>query len=143
MLTATKRTLTAVAVIAAVSAPSVAYARFELNPPPATATSGQAQSSISPSALLNHPLTAYSTHPVRVVAGVPRCPLRGPCVSPASVQGKSAGVHSARTAVASSPQGFQWGDAAIGAAGMLVLLSAGGAAAIAGRRQPHRAAAAR
>ncbi len=140
MLTATKRTLTAVAVIAAASAPSAASARFELNPPPAAAAGGQAQSSISPSVLLNHPLAASSIHRVRVT-GVPHCPLRGPCISPTSVQGQGADVHSVRTTEASSAEAFQWGDAGIGAAGMLGLLSASGAAAIASRRRRPRATA--
>jgi hypothetical protein len=84
-------------------------------------------------------LTASSVYRARV-AGVVHCPPRaGRCVSPASVPADTTGVHSARSPVAGSPDGFQWGDAGIGAAGMLLLLSAGGAATIAGRRQHHRA----
>ncbi len=50
MFTVTKRTLTAVAVIAAASAPSTAYARFELSPTPSPAWSEPAQTAATQSA---------------------------------------------------------------------------------------------
>ena len=104
------------------------------------------------------------------VAGIPRCPVRGPCISldstltqgltygekeaaalgydrgavapttVTSADGSSTGGHSPRPTVAAShEEGFQWGDAGIGAAGMLLLLSVGGAATIARRRPNHPA----
>jgi hypothetical protein len=39
---------------------------------------------------------------------------------------------------ATSPQGFQWSDAGIGAAGMVVLLGAGAGVATVMRRRTHR-----
>ena len=100
------------------------------------------------------------------VAGVPRCPVRGPCISPDSTlprglsaeeaaalgyrggpvatttgsptDGSSASGHSPRLRAASSGETFGWGDAGIGAAGMLLLVSAGVGVAVTARRQRHR-----
>jgi hypothetical protein len=92
MLKATKRTLAAAVVIAAASAPSAAYARFNLAPAP-PGTSHPAERTITPS--------------------TPKAEV-------------------------SSPGGFQWGDAGLGAAGTLVLLGTGaGSAAVVSRRRAH------
>jgi hypothetical protein len=94
MLKVTKRLLAAGVVIAAASAPSAAYARFNLNPPVAPA----------------------ATHPAR------------PAVRPSTPR-----------ATASASQGFQWDDAGIGAAGIVVLIGTGtGAAAVIARRHEHQ-----
>jgi hypothetical protein len=150
MFKVTKRTLTAAAAIAAASAPSAAYARFDVNPPPAGAGSGQTQSPTGPSvqpnpdeSVLGHahaPSAASPGHNARVASAVNCPPRAGRCISPASVPAHTTSVHSARPTVAASPEGFQWGDAGIGAAGMFLVLSAGGAAAIVGRRQRHSTA---
>jgi hypothetical protein len=93
MLKSIKRLLIVATVILAVSAPSVAYARFfEYGSPAGTSTDGQPQ------------------------------PL---------------GVSSVPRVTASSSQGFQWGDAGIGAAGALVLVGAG--AGVARRRRTQQA----
>lgn len=133
MFKAAKRTLTAAAVIAAATAPSAATAataRSELNPSPRGVA-------IVLGHTANPQASAYPGHRARV-ASVPRCPRVGPCISPYSIATHSSGGHSAHPTAASSQQAFQWGDAGIGAAGMLLLLSAGGAVAIATRRQRHR-----
>jgi len=101
------------------------------------------------------------------VAGVPRCPVRGPCIPPVSLaaqglrleaeaaalahhrspvasttgsptDGSSTTGHSPRVSAASSGETFEWGDAGIGAAGMLLLVSAGVGVAVTTRRQRHR-----
>jgi hypothetical protein len=73
------------------------------------------------------------------IAAVSPCPRVGRCVSPTSGRAHDASVDSVRLTSASS-QGFRWDDAGIGAAGMLVLLSAGGMAAIVSRRGSNHAA---
>lgn len=58
---------------------------------------------------------------------------------PASVPAKAAVIASVSRATASSSQGFQWGDAGIGAASIVVLLSVGvGAASVLRHRRVHR-----
>jgi hypothetical protein len=94
MLKVTKRLLAGAVVIAAVSAPSAASARFNLDPPVAPA----------------------ATQPAR------------PAVTPPAPR-----------AEASSPQGFRWDDAGVGAAGIVVLIGTGaGAAAVIARRHEHQ-----
>lgn len=44
----------------------------------------------------------------------------------------------AHHAVATSSQSFQWGDAGVGAGGLLVLIGVGAGAAVAYRRRAHR-----
>ncbi len=87
-----KRSLTAATVVLAASAPSVAYARFNLDPPGPSVPGGQAPTAIVPSA---------------------------------------------QRTDASSPQRFQWDDAGIGAAGVLVLVGVGSGAVVARRRRMH------
>ena len=101
------------------------------------------------------------------VALVRRCPGRGPCISnldnirtqglsqggaaalvyrggpPASTIGSPTDVsrasgHSPRRTPSSTGETFGWGDAGIGAAGMLLLITAGMAVAVTIRRQRHR-----
>lgn len=91
MFNAIKRLVGLAAVITVMSAPSVAYARLELNPTP-PASSGAAPSTNQPSA--------------------------------------------ARPS-ASASQGFRWGDAGIGAVGMLALVGAAGATSLVARRHAH------
>jgi hypothetical protein len=56
-----------------------------------------------------------------------------------SGQAQASIVPSAFRATASSSQGFQWGDAGVGAAGVVVLLGAGaGAAGVLRQRRVHR-----
>jgi hypothetical protein len=55
--------------------------------------------------------------------------------------GSSPSGHSPGSTAASSGETFGWGDAGIGAAGMLLLISAGVGVAIMTRRQRHRVAA--
>lgn len=61
-----------------------------------------------------------------------RFDLNPPAPSGASVPVQAPSV---ARATASSPQGFQWGDAGIGAAGMIVLLGTGAAASGTVRRR--------
>ncbi len=66
-------------------------------------------------------------------------PGQPPVVTPASVTAHRALSHSVGTTATASSTSFHWGDAGIGAAGMLLLLSAGGSAVIISRRQHRRA----
>jgi hypothetical protein len=69
------------------------------------------------------------------VVGVGICARRaGRCLHPADTSDARPTL-----ATATSQDGFQWDDAGLGAAGMLLLLSAGGAAMTVGRRPHHRA----
>jgi hypothetical protein len=64
--------------------------------------------------------------------------VQDPPVPPAvSGQVQSAIVAFGQHATASSPEGFQWDDAGIGAAGMLVLAGVGSGAVVARRRRVH------
>jgi hypothetical protein len=90
MLKPVKRLVTVVALLLAASAPSIAYARLEFNPPRPPTTGGPVPVSAAPSV---------------------------------------------QRATASFPQGFQWGDAGIGAAGVLVLLSLTSGVLLARRRR--------
>jgi hypothetical protein len=106
-----------------------------------------------------------SGHHVRV-APVQRCSMRGPCTSPGSTpaqglseqraaalghrggsvassigsrtDGSSTSGHSSGPNAAASDGTFQWGDAGIGAAGMLLLVSAAVGLSVTTRRQRHR-----
>lgn len=64
-------------------------------------------------------------------------PAQDPGPSTSSGQAQSAIVPSVQRTTASSPQGFQWDDAGIGAAGVLVLLGLGSGATIARRHRVH------
>jgi hypothetical protein len=94
MLTFIKRALAAAIVIAAVAAPTAAYARVN-----ETQVGG---------------------------AGVPVAPPY------------TAGAPAADQPAATSSSGFQWGDAGIGAASLLVLISVGSGAAVGYRRRTQR-----
>lgn len=100
------------------------------------------------------------------VASVPHCPGRGPCISldniltqgpsqkeaaalgyrdgpPASTIGSPTYVSRAsgdspRRTASSAGEAFGWGDAGIGAAGMLLVITAGVGVAVTIRRQRHR-----
>ncbi len=74
------------------------------------------------------PSTAYAR--LNLENGSPPPP---PAVNWQAVQ--NATRPSARPAATASPQGFQWDDAGIGAAGALVLLGVGSGAAVALRRR--------
>ena len=94
MFKLTNRIATAATVVLAASAPSAAYARFNLDPP-ATAP-------------------VVSSQPIH-----------------------NAAPPSARKALASSSQGFQWDDAGIGAAGALMLVSIGSGTMYVRRRRTY------
>jgi hypothetical protein len=94
MFKLTKRIVTAATVTVAASAPSVAYARLNLDPP-TTAPAASSQ-------------TVHNAAPP-----------------------------SAGKASPSSSQGFQWDDAGIGAASVLMLVSVGSGAMIVRRRRTH------
>lgn len=117
MFKVTKRTLTAAAVITAASAPSTAYGRVDLNPTqPQQAPPTQSQQA---------QLQSYRQAIANQLA--PNGTLAGP------VQAQSAGPTGA------SSQRFQWDDAGIGAAAMLVLLGVGAGSAVAiSRRRAHQ-----
>jgi predicted dienelactone hydrolase len=87
-----KQFVAAAAVIFAVSAPSAALARINLNQPPSFTPSAQIQAPVVPS-------VAHAT--------------------------------------ASSPDGFRWADAMLGAAGMIVLIGVGCGVVVALRRRAH------
>ncbi len=91
MFNTIKRLVGLAAVISVTSAPSVAWARLELNPAP------PASNGAAPSA--NHTSAAQPQ--------------------------------------ASTSQGFRWGDAGIGAVGMLALVGAAGATSLVARRHAH------
>jgi hypothetical protein len=81
--------------VLAMAAPSVAFARLNLNAPPAPAASHQVQAPV---------------------------------------------VSATQATTASSPQGFRWDDAAIGAAGVLVMASVGLGAVLVRRRHTQQPA---
>ena len=122
MFTLTKRTLSAAAVIAALSAPSTASAMINGDP------GGDAASSAQQTQLQSY------QHTVAKSFGPTAGGLAGP-----AVQAHSAGVNSARPAAVSSPEGFQWDDAGIGAAGIVALLGLGAGSVMAiTRRRTHQ-----
>jgi hypothetical protein len=84
-----KRSLAAATAVFLISAPATAFARFNLDPSPAS------------------------------VDSVVQAPLPQP------------------TATMSAAQGFQWDDAGVGAAGVLVLVGLGSGAVLARRRRPR------
>lgn len=162
MFKATKRTLTALALLAAASSPSAAYASFDQHPPASStraATHPRASPVFKPCSGLCTGLgygslrgdswqeiekvvaLSQTTSPSAPgpAAGVARCiPIpRGVCLPSASVQAHAANVVFVRPA---APSSHQWHDAAIVALGMLLLLGAC-TAAIFTRRRHHRATA--
>jgi hypothetical protein len=153
MFKATKRTLSAVAVIAAVSSPAAAYARIEGGPNPLSRSSTRAttrpgtSSTASLRQLEQAQLGSYRQAVAKLIANTPGG-LSGPVAassssvsqnrssSAASVRSTHPSASSVSSAGSSSQEGFQWGDAGIGAAGMLLLVSAG-AATVSRRRSSH------
>jgi hypothetical protein len=140
MFKATKRTLTAGAVIAAALAPSTAYARFDLNPPRAATASVQTQTSISPLVL------AAESPTLRRDANLGPRENANPITAAAAIKKQAEQIAAAEAAPAgragqTSVTAFQWGDAGIGAAAMFLLLGAVGLFAIASRRWHHGATA--
>jgi hypothetical protein len=130
MFTPSKRTLSAVALIAALSAPSTASAMINRDPGGAPAPSRQpAPPPPYPPAIAQYQQAiAKSLEPTAGgLAGL---------TAPA----RTAPNNSVRRTSASSPEGFRWDDAGIGAAGALALIGIGsGAAGAARRRRVHQA----
>jgi hypothetical protein len=122
MFKSIKRVLIAAVTIVAVSAPSVAYARFfEYGPPAGSSTSGQVQPAIAR-------LTAAKLRQLdQFQASVAQ--------RFASEGGSPTGASTVRATGSSSRAGFQWGDAGIGAAGVLALLCVGAGATLVIRRR--------
>lgn len=115
MFTLTKRTLTVMSVVAAASAPSTAIARV-VDDNPAQPQQSQLES-----------LQQAVTRSFGPTSGS----LAGPVQAPSD--------HSLRATGTSPQEGFQWDDAGLGAAGMLVLLGTGaGSAILIGRRRAHQ-----
>jgi hypothetical protein len=134
MFNTAKRTLTAAVVIAAVSTPSAASARVGVPASPQGGTTGVG---------ICHRHAGRCTSPPSVqtgTTGVGICHRHaGRCTSLAGAQANAPRAHPAFSQAADSQGGFRWGDAGIGAAGMLLLLTAGGVATTASRRQQRRA----
>jgi hypothetical protein len=128
----------------AATTPPSAFARFELNPSPRGVAIGLTQVHGAGRVVGGAPdqqiLPAGdpgARHDVRF-AGFAHCPRVGPCAPPDSVTTQGSRHHSSSATAVSPPEAFQWGDAGIGAAGMLLLVAAGGGVAVATRRQRHR-----
>jgi hypothetical protein len=122
MFKSIKRLLAAATLILAVSTPPAAYARFfEYGPPAGSQTSGQANPSIGAAKLSQLDQLQASV--------APRFASEGGSPSAAST------VHPTGP---SSQDGFQWGDAGIGAAGVLALVGVGAGATLVIRRRTHQ-----
>ena len=121
MLTISKKTLIAAAVIAAASAPSTAFARPDYEPSQAPARSA----SVNPTQTQQAKLSALQATVAKRFGSTPGG-LAGPITQPQPA---------AHHAAASSSSSFQWDDAGIGAAGMLVLFGAAGASSVLVRRR--------
>jgi hypothetical protein len=165
MFKATKRTLTALVLLAAASSPSAADATFDQHPPASSTratTHPRASPAVNPCSgsctglAYGSPRGTSWQQAERVAAlaqtispsaheraGVPRCiPIpRGTCLQSASAQARPASVVPARPSATSSQKGLRWDNAAIAVAGILLLLSGACTAAIFTRRRHHRATA--
>jgi hypothetical protein len=121
MFKSIKRLLAAATVILAVSTPS-AYARIlDYGPPAGSQTSGQAKPSIG---------AAKRSQLDQLQPSVAQ--------RSASEGGRPSAASTVHPTEASSPQdGFQWDDAAIGAAGVLALIGVGAGATLVIRRRTH------
>ena len=169
MFKATKLTLTAAMVIAVAGAPAAALAAGGVDPSQRGVSNERTQASTVPAAGASHchrragrcvsaAIVQVGTATVGIchrqagrciaptsvpngTATVGICHRQaGRCTLPASGQTKAAAAHPSFPSAAASPEGLQWGDAGIGAAGMLLLLLiAGAAATTAARRQHYRA----
>jgi hypothetical protein len=125
MFKASRHMLIALAAIAAVSAPSCAYGMVigEAGPVSAPATSASA----NPTPPQQAQLGAYQRAVAKRLESTPGG-LVGAVVPPRSAASQ-AGV--------SASNSFQWADAAIGAAALLVLIGVGSSTAVAVRRRAH------
>jgi hypothetical protein len=121
MLKINKQTLIAAVVIAAASAPSTAFALPEFVPSQAPARSA----SVNQTQLHRAKPSAYERAVAKRSGGTP-VGLADPIAHP---------QFDARRGTASSSSSFQWDDAGIGAAGMLVLFGAAGASSVLVRRR--------
>ncbi|MFZ0376851.1 MAG: hypothetical protein WCD11_22230 [Solirubrobacteraceae bacterium] len=114
MFRSIRRLLIAATMIVALSAPSAAFGFIRVTSGGASA-SGQASRA---NTAANSQLLALVQTPTAAQASI---------------------VPSVPRATASSSEGFQWGDAGVGAAGVIVLLGAGaGAAGVLRQRRVHR-----
>ncbi len=146
MFKATKRTLTALAVIVGASTPSAAYARFDLNPLPSATVSGQTQTPNSPLVAAAESAETLrrdahlgprgNANPITAAAAIKR---QAEQIAAAKAASRATDTRSHTKAAETLTTSFQWGDAAIGAAGMFLLLTAASVATIASRRWHHRA----
>jgi hypothetical protein len=138
MFTLTKRTLSAAAVIAALTAPSTAAARPIPDPPYAATGQAGTQHAVRSGPAVwpdRAQQTRAQSHQQAVTKPFgPTGGLAGP-----AVRAHAADVNSVRPISVSSQGGFQWDDAGIGAAGILALLGlgAGSVTAITRRRTHH------
>lgn len=125
MFKSIKPLLTAVTVILAVSAPSVAYARsIKYSPPARSSTSGQAEPLIAPV-----PIGAQQRRLDQLRASEDQQFAAG--------RGLPTATSPIHTAGPSSHDGFQWDDAGIGAAVVLTLVGVGAGATLVIRRRTH------
>ncbi len=147
MFTIFKHTLAVFAVIAVAAAPSAAYAGVELNPLPTATTQPVTSPGIAPavnscsavcSGAGSGAASGESWQQIQRDAGAAICIPRGVCVSPADLHTQNVGDIPVRPAAAAPQQVFGWGDAGIGAAGMLLLLAGGAAVAITTRGKRTR-----
>jgi hypothetical protein len=148
----TRRWLTGAVVIAAACFPPAAQAKFDLNPPPAAGTAAAVEMIGSTEPTAREPVAPASTR-------IPTGSATQAIGSRSQAASKSLGLaaqafHNEETAaygrLATSPPqqsgtagqpGFQWDDAAIGAAGTLVLLGAAAlTSGVTRRRRTHRTA---
>jgi hypothetical protein len=125
MFKSINRLLIAVAAIGALSAPSAAYARFfESGSPAGSPNSSQTQPSITAAKLRQLDQLQASV--------AQRFISQGGWPSSAS---RASGAPAVHPTGPSSEAGFQWGDAGIGAAGVLALVGIGAGATVVIRRR--------
>jgi hypothetical protein len=126
MFKATRQTLMVAAVIAAASAPSSAYAMVIAQAGPMSPRAASATT--NPTAPEQTQLGDYQRAVAKRLEGTPGG-ASGPVVQTRSTE-RQAGI--------SASNGFQWGDAGIGAAGVVVLIVIGfGGGAVIRRRVHH------
>jgi hypothetical protein len=125
MFKSIRRILTTATVIITVSAPSAAYARFfEYSPPAGSQTNSQAQPSLTQlGAAKQRQLDQLQASVAQRVA---------------SHGGWPTATTTAHPTGQSSQDAFHWGDAGIGAAGVLALVSIGAGATLLIRRRMHQ-----
>lgn len=120
-----KRLLVAVTAILALTAPSAAYARFfEYRSPAGSSTSAPAQPSVAAAKLRQlDQLQATVAQRFASEGGWP------------STASRSSAASAVRPTAPASQAGFEWGDAGIGAAGVLALIGTGAGATLVIRRR--------